>query len=230
MSERWVMRGLVCAAVVALAASAQAASFDCKKAASRIEHLICDDPDLNSYDSQLQGAYAGALDRSLHAAQVTADQRAWLRQRDACADAKCLSPLYQARIAALAKISDPPATCSGETTIEVNQCQAEESRRADRELARYVAAARARLLSEAGDSDNSAKALAGLDVSQKAWEAFRKAECDAVYDWWSDGTIRGAMYEDCVQAVTRSRTEQVWQSWLQFMDSTPPLMPRPAQK
>ncbi|GEM_PF-2033891 len=210
---------------------AQAASFDCKKASSRIERLICDTPDLDSFDTQLEGAYRGALDRSADPAALKDKQVAWLKQREACTDAACLSGLYQRRIKALGAISDKPAICErAGSTIEINECQAEYSRRADRELARYVAAARKRLTQEAQDefSGEATKAALGeFDASQTAWEAFRKAECSAVYTWFSGGTIRGAMYENCWQVVTKSRARLVWSNWLQFMDSTPPLMPEP---
>lgn len=218
-------------AVLFWGGAARAASFDCAKAAGRIERMICDDPDLNSFDAQLEGAYRGALDRSARPEAVKDRQLAWLKQRDACLDVACLSAAYQRQIGALTAISDPPALCkNGGSTPEVNACQAEYSRRADRDLARYVAAARKRLNEEArGEfSGPSAKAaLAEFDAAQTAWEAFRKAECSAVYTWYSEGTIRGAMYQSCWQSVTRSRTALIWSSWLQYMDSTPPLMPEP---
>lgn len=230
------MRSLACTVIVSMlawAGAVQAASFDCKQAASRIERMICGDVDLNAFDSQLQGAYAGALDRSISPARLTDDQRAWLKAREACGDVKCLSEAYRRRIAALAKVSDQPAICAGSTTPEVDACQAEYARRADRELARYLAAARRRLVGEASenaDPQTSKTTLAALEASQKAWEGFRKAECEAVYVWWSEGTIRGAMYQDCMQSLTQSRTEQVWRTWLSFEDSTPPLMPKPADR
>jgi uncharacterized protein YecT (DUF1311 family) len=216
--------------IVGWAGVAHAASFDCSKAANRVEHMICADIDLNIFDSQLQGAYAGALDRSLHPEKVTADQRAWLTERDACNDAKCMTASYQRRIAALAKISDEPKSCAGATTLEVDACGAEYARRADRELTRYLAAARKRLADETANSKTSKDALTGLDASQKAWDAFRKTECDAVYTWWSEGTIRGSMYQSCMQSLSKSRTEQIWATWLSFEDSTPPLMPKPFSK
>ena len=86
----------------------------------------------------------------------------------------------------------------------MNACEAEYSRRADRELDRYVAAARKRLKDEAKDDPSREaprKALAMFDASQKAWEAYRKAECDADYEWWSEGTIRGAMYHLCRRTI-----------------------------
>lgn len=209
---------------------AKAASFDCKAAASRIELLICHDADLNSLDSQLEGAYLGALDRSNHPAQVKDLQLVWLKRRDACADAKCLTAAYLKQVGLLSAMSDEPAICGGPTTPEVDACEAEYAHRDDLELGRYVAAARKRLMEEAKDAPNRQgpiRALAEFDAAQVAWTAFRKAECDAVYDWWSDGTIRGAMYWTCWQAVTELRTTDVWSIWLNYMDNTQALMPKP---
>jgi uncharacterized protein len=219
-------------AVLLWANCAQAASFDCGKAQGRAERLICDTPDLNSFDAQLQGAYLGALDRSNHPEQVRARQEAWLKVRDACADAKCMSAAYVRQIRALQGVADEPAVCSGSTTIQIDACQAEVSRRADRELARYVAAARKRLVDDAKEDAGSQAAKAALpkfDAAQAAWVAFRKTECDAVYAWWSDGTIRGAMYQTCWSSLTHSRTADIWGTWLHFGDSTPPLMPDPSK-
>jgi uncharacterized protein len=229
----------VAAAIFALslfwAGAAGAASFDCKAAASRIEKLVCGDPSLDSFDSQLQGAYQGALDRSNHPAGVTERQRAWLKARDACADVTCLTKAYQQQIAALSKLTDEPAICSGSTTPEVEGCAAEYSHRADKELARYVAAARKRLTEEtkagAGTGGGTvAHTLTGFDAAQAAWVSFRKAQCDAVYDWWSEGTIRGTMYQGCWLATTKARSLDVWATWLSFMDDTPPLLARPVGK
>ena len=234
------MRLWVCGLAPAVVASmllgvgaAPAASFDCEKASGRIEKIVCDDPDLNSLDSQLEGAYLGALDRSLHPAQVTEDQRAWLKARDACAGVKCMVGEYQRRVAALSKISDDPAICSGASTPEINACGAEYTRRADRELDRYLAAARKRLTEEAKHDLTAGTvntALAALDEAQARWLTFRKAECEAVYDWWSGGTIRGAMFEGCMEGLTKARTEEVWGTWLTYEDGTLPLMPKPTRR
>lgn len=215
------------------AGGAAAASFDCRKAARPIEHTICNDPTLNALDSQLQAAYLGAIDRSNHPQAVTDNQRGWIRQRDACADAKCMTAAYERQIARLSKISDEPAICFGGTTPEVNGCMAEYSHRADRELARYVEAARKRLLSDAAGATNDADAkdaLAAFDTAQATWVAYRKSECAGIGDWWRSGTIRGAMFQACWQTVTKSRTMDIWTNWLGFMDDTPPLMPKPTVK
>ena len=71
-------------------ASARAAdtgpSFDCGRAATRVEHEICRKPYLADYDRQIAALYAqalGALDAE-DADQLRGDQRAWLKVRDDC--------------------------------------------------------------------------------------------------------------------------------------------------
>jgi len=217
-------------AALLCARGAQGASFDCAVAKGRIEQMICKTPDLNSFDSQLQAAYEGALDRSRTPATVRTKQQAWLKERDACGDEDCMAGLYQRQIKALQGMSDDPPTCEGSTTIEIEQCQAEYARRADRELGRYVAAVRKRLMEEAKAEPTFGapmKALAEFDASQAAWAIFRKAECDAVYTWNIAGTIRGTMAQLCLSEATHTRTVQIWGTWLHFADSTPPLMPDP---
>ena len=214
-------------------AQARAASFDCAKAATPAERTICGDFELETLDTQLAGAFAGALDRSLRPAELRSGQREWLQARNACADQACLRALYRERIGTLSRMSDEPVDCSGGSTPEVNSCLAEYARRAEGELGRYFAAARRRLLEEIQeDLERQAPrdALRRLDRSQAAWTAYRKAECEAVYDWWSEGTIRGAMYQDCMIETTKARTTSVWSTWLSFPDGSPALLPSPVQE
>jgi uncharacterized protein YecT (DUF1311 family) len=227
-----LIAGSVFAGTLLLATGVQAQSSDCEKG-TPTERLMCDDFDLKMLDSELNGAYQGALDRSNHPDQVRTQERAWLKQRDACTGMKCLMDAYHAQIALLQAVSDEPPTCESGTTPDVDACGAEYSRRADLELARYVAAARRELLKDAASDPqtNAAKdALTGLDVSQTAWVAYRKAECEAIYSRWSDGTIRGAMFNGCYLSVTKARTQTVWANWLTYEDDTPPILAEPSKK
>ena len=229
--RRVLIAGGVFACALLLAGAAQAQSSDCEEG-TPAARLMCNDFDLKMLDSELNGAYQGALDRSNHPDQVRTQERAWLKQRDACTDVKCMTNDYQAQIALLQAVSDKPPTCEGGSTPEVDQCGVEYSRRADLELDRYVAAARKELQSDAASypQSNAAKdALTGLDASQTAFVAYRKAECDAVYSRWSDGTIRGAMFNGCYLAATKARTHAVWENWLTFPDDTPPILAEPTK-
>ena len=224
-----LIAGGVFAGTLLLATGAQAQSSDCEKG-TPVERLMCDDFDLKMLDSELNGAYQGALDRSNHPDQVRTQERAWLKQRDVCTGMKCLLDAYQSQIKLLQAASDAPASCGGGSTPDVDACRAEYSRRADLELARYVTAARKELLKDAASDPqtNAAKdALTGLDASQTAWVAYRKAECEAIYSRWSDGTIRGAMFNGCYLSVTKARTQTVWANWLTYEDDTPPILAEP---
>ena len=97
------------------------ASYDCAKAASEVEHAICHVRSLADLDVQLNTAY-----RSLVSAvppeereKLKLEQKNWLRKRDReCAPYKgwvrCISGMYQDRIAALKNRSSspPPGTQS----------------------------------------------------------------------------------------------------------------------
>lgn len=75
------------------------ASFDCAKASSPIEHLICSTPQAADADLRLAAAYSAARAKSSDPAALKADQRKWIKdERDACSDAECLVKVTDARI------------------------------------------------------------------------------------------------------------------------------------
>lgn len=114
-------------------------------------------------------------------------------------------------------------SCDG-TTRDVETCLGREIERSDAELNRYYAAAVKRLT----DTGQTA-ALARLRASERAWIRYRNAECDAVWEYWSKGSIRGTFSADCRIRLTRDRTMAIWRNWLTYVDSTPPLLPRPGK-
>lgn len=94
---------------VALAASlmsapvVHAASFDCARAGTTVEKLICTHPNLSKLDDELDVAYKHSLKREDVKQQVIESQRQWLRQeRNACRTAECLEAAYAKRIKELA--------------------------------------------------------------------------------------------------------------------------------
>lgn len=90
---------------------ASPASFDCANASARVEQLICADRDLSSLDDQLAAEYRSARRTGLPDSEVST-QRAWIAQRNACADADCVRNLYESRIAELREVTGghPPPT------------------------------------------------------------------------------------------------------------------------
>lgn len=133
---------------------------------------------------------------------------------------------------AAAPASDPgpqaQANCPDGSTIEINDCQSAVLAKAEAELKRYLAAARQRLQTDAADDPGVAKSLAQFDKVQAAWTAYREADCDALYDYWSGGSIRNTIALTCKIDLTRARTHTVWSEYLTYMDSTPPDLPEPS--
>ncbi|MGH1507242.1 lysozyme inhibitor LprI family protein [Ralstonia solanacearum] len=75
------------------------ASFDCAKASSPIEHLICSTPQTADADLRLASVYSATRAKSSDPAALKADQRNWMKsERDVCPDAACLLKVTEARI------------------------------------------------------------------------------------------------------------------------------------
>ena len=87
-----------------LSRPSQAASFDCKSInLSMNEREICDDEKLSALDSKLATLYAEVKQKLEPSAvvELQRSQRDWIRLRNQCASAECLSDAYQSRIQAL---------------------------------------------------------------------------------------------------------------------------------
>ncbi|MDH3231114.1 MAG: lysozyme inhibitor LprI family protein [Alphaproteobacteria bacterium] len=128
-------------------------------------------------------------------------------------------------LAALVLLLPSSASAAGlcknsKNTLEMNACLSEEVRIARTELGKYLEESRRHYAEEP-------KSIAALDKAQKSWLDFQEAHCRAVYEIWSEGTIRNAKYADCLLKSTRRRIHDLWEIYLTFVDSTPPLLPEP---
>lgn len=88
-----------------LLTSAQAASFDCGKAASKVEKIICAEPDLSQFDESLSMIYQKTLGTVRNPAELKRKQVTWMREvRNLCTDRACLEKVYRNRLAGLAEL------------------------------------------------------------------------------------------------------------------------------
>ncbi|MBP1680711.1 MAG: hypothetical protein H6Q35_1050 [Proteobacteria bacterium] len=71
------------------------ASFDCDKATTKVEKMICQDEELSKLDKKLSEVYTSFY---LLTKEIKTDQRAWVKQRNQCQDTNCIKELYQVRI------------------------------------------------------------------------------------------------------------------------------------
>lgn len=96
----WIMLGCL------LLTNANSASFDCTKAASKVEKLICSDPSLSKLDERLTSAYRTAMKNAVNLDLLRWEQKQWLLQRNECSDVSCLAESYTTRTVQLS----PPRT------------------------------------------------------------------------------------------------------------------------
>ncbi len=86
----------------ALSSFSQAASFDCAKASTSIEKIICSDENASRTDMELSNAYKSALNISKNKAALKQQQRKWLKEvRNSCKDVECLIKTNQSRTSEL---------------------------------------------------------------------------------------------------------------------------------
>ncbi|MCD7060738.1 lysozyme inhibitor LprI family protein [Pelagibacterium xiamenense] len=87
-------------------------------------------------------------------------------------------------------------TPEGSTTIGIVECAARETSWWDKRLNDTYAA-----VLETLDADRTQS----LRDAQRAWIAFRDAECAFAYDYWRDGTIRSVFGASCMLDLTARR-------------------------
>lgn len=100
-----VYKALFAISTLALAITARAASFDCANAEIKVEHFICDNPDISKLDDDLAQSYKAALQGQTKTDQLKQAQREWLKKRDACADADCVKHAYESRLTGLNSVN-----------------------------------------------------------------------------------------------------------------------------
>src|SRR5215510_10596705 len=82
--------------------AAHGASFDCSRATSSVEKLVCNDAELSQLDDKLALRYKEAsADSSKNQSELRADQKRWLAHRNSCGDRACAKTAYVTRLSEL---------------------------------------------------------------------------------------------------------------------------------
>lgn len=114
----WVLLGWL-----SLTISVQAASFDCARANTKIEKMVCDDPELSKLDSDTSAVFKKMLGESENKPQDIRIQRQWLKEvRNSCKDKKCLKTAYQGRLEELSKVQVQEVAIKPESGPYVVRC------------------------------------------------------------------------------------------------------------
>ncbi|MDO8466251.1 MAG: lysozyme inhibitor LprI family protein [Gallionella sp.] len=203
--------------------SSQAASFDCAKAQTNVEKLICADAGLSKLDEELNTAYKTFLNISgEHQDVIKNAQRFWLKIRDACSDAECLRQSYEKRLSMFK--SDISAKAEIKSDSEICE-EVEAGRNGGANLEGFCANRKLKQLNEQLDliylnsldglpSQQEAEGGQGqksdLVESQKAWLAFRKSECSLQAEL--TGAVRmwkSTHFVNCEVIMTQERIKQL---------------------
>lgn len=199
-----------------LATGAQAASFDCAKAATEIEHAICNSPELSQLDEDMAAAYKQVPQSNKYFASLRANQRDWL-QNDRTADVQTFEnrAMYLTAFASLATCldaSDTPQDCltSERETLDTCMNAGQYSTYAMNTCSGAMAAAWDSILAvESGLQRQSLaddpETLDLYDAALAAFDAYRDAECGWRYSQYRDGTIRGQIWFGCYLDLTSRR-------------------------
>ncbi|MDE1468199.1 DUF6265 family protein [Aurantiacibacter sp. D1-12] len=119
------------------------------------------------------------------------------------------------------RTEQPSTSCADAlTTVDMNECYVGLLESSETRRVQYLEAALARYPND----DGLRQQIASADA---AYSAYIDAECGAVYDYWRSGTIRGVMSLTCRIGLNDRGTHNIWQHWLTYMDSTPPILPEP---
>lgn len=79
-----------------------AASFDCRKAATAVEKLVCSSNELRVLDVRLYEAYQRAQRLASDIGLIRTEQRRWLKEsRNRCNTVSCLMQVYETRVSQL---------------------------------------------------------------------------------------------------------------------------------
>jgi uncharacterized protein YecT (DUF1311 family) len=87
------------------------------------------------------------------------------------------------------------------STPEINECASIEQKKVEDKLNKVYQ----RVIK----SVDKAEAKKSLVEAQRAWVKFREADCNAVYQKWIDGTIRGVMFTGCMQNRAETRIKEL---------------------
>lgn len=104
ISSRLLVSGLALIFISESGTARAAPSFDCSKAATQVENMICDHPRIAQLDCDLADAYRTALRDSPWASanrRIRAEQKEWIARRNRCETPRCLRQVYHQRIGVL---------------------------------------------------------------------------------------------------------------------------------
>jgi len=202
-----------------------AASFDCAKASSVSEKLICASSELSELDERYAKLYKQVRAEAADAALVKKEAVAAFQKRESrCVDAACLTQWYRNRIAKMVSELHMPTACLGSqnhTQIDINNCAAKKVHVAKTVMNEYYLKV---IQITTGNIEMRKLVLS----SQEHWRSHSEAHCNAYEIIWSAGGSMGPfMYQRCLLDLVNKRTKSLWQTFLVEPGSGESFLPEP---
>lgn len=94
----WVALGVT---LLISAPATFAVSFDCSKAQSTVEKMICANAELSRLDDDMTTRYNEVMNVQSRSSELRQAQRQWIKERNACLDLPCLKQVYIRRLSTL---------------------------------------------------------------------------------------------------------------------------------
>lgn len=172
--KRWVLKNMqrILWSALLLPTLATSASFDCKVAATRVEHLICANSELSALDDRVSEIFKNLTEEGHKgASHFRSSQKTWLAARNACVDDACIQQQYERRIANLTCDHDNWTAASAVTTGE---CAYYTRLELDRSLSLLENRYEKKLTADAESPEHVIKIFT---AERKAWKDNREAQC-----------------------------------------------------
>jgi len=115
--QKRILLCLIAAMIIMIPVTLWCASFNCAKASSRSEKMICSNEEISKADESLARVYKLALASTQDKAALKQQQKDWLKDvRNKCQDSACLKRIYNDRLIALNSVTASSATTIGDIT------------------------------------------------------------------------------------------------------------------
>ena len=172
-----------------------AAGFNCAKAKTDTEKLICADGELGKLDATLTKLYAKTLISSGDPDAIASVERDWLKtERNKCGTTDCLKLAYHARIKQLARNFVSFDCEQAKTKVELLICGNDSLQYSDMQLAQAYLTLK--------DAPGQQKKLV---ADQKRWLEQVRDKCDDTH---------------CLLSAINQRTDALRQQWADQIEST----------
>lgn len=196
---------ILIALLISLSSPAFAASFDCAKAGTTVEKLVCQNLFLSKLDEALAKNYGDLLksnDNLYLKKELREEQKAWIQKRNACTDAKCLVGLYGDRVDELCRLGKHRGCILADEVAD----EAESSLRKPTPVKPAAQPAPVGTKSEGAQPQSATSAASAEDVMKR-----RASEIKAL--GFSDAFLKATIYLQ-VDMYNRPKAWMTMETWL----------------